>query len=188
MKKLLLATILSLAVAPVVAQGPAFAQSMGEKTGVNATLGIAPKTQDFVTQAAQAGMLEIETSKLALANSDVSANPELKAFADQMIDDHTRIAGELKTLIADTKLPVTVPPTLDKAHQEKVDKLKGLKGAAFVKEYKDMQLAGHKDAVSLFERYAKGGESEQLKAWGAKTLPTLKHHLHMIQDIDKKKS
>ena len=41
------------------------AQSITEKTGVNAALGIAPNTQDFVSLAAQGDMLEIETSKLA---------------------------------------------------------------------------------------------------------------------------
>ena len=38
----------------------AFAQSVPEKTGVNSALGVAPKTQDFVTIAAQSDMLEIE--------------------------------------------------------------------------------------------------------------------------------
>ena len=27
---------------------PSFAQSVGEKTGVNSTLGVAPKTKDFI--------------------------------------------------------------------------------------------------------------------------------------------
>jgi hypothetical protein len=44
----------------------AFAQSVPEKAGVNSTVGIAPKTQDFVTLAAQSDMLEIDSSKLAL--------------------------------------------------------------------------------------------------------------------------
>ena len=43
----------------------AFAQSVPEKTGVNSALGVAPKTQDFVTIAAQSDMLEIESSRLA---------------------------------------------------------------------------------------------------------------------------
>jgi hypothetical protein len=40
-----------------------------------------------------------------------------------------------------------------------------------------MQVSAHKDAVSLFERYAKGGEDPKLKYWAAKTLPALQHHL-----------
>ncbi len=49
---------------------PAYAQTAPEKTGINTALGVAPKTQDFLTEAAQSDMLEIQTSKLALSNSD----------------------------------------------------------------------------------------------------------------------
>jgi putative membrane protein len=41
------------------------AQSAGEKTGVNSTLGITPKTADFIKEAATSDMLEIDSSKLA---------------------------------------------------------------------------------------------------------------------------
>ncbi len=43
----------------------------------------------------------------------------------------------------------------------------------------------HKAAVSLFERYGKGGENEQLKDWANRTLPTLQHHLGMAQQLNK---
>lgn len=176
MKKFLLATVFVLTAYPVLAQ------SAGEKTGVNSALGIAPKTQDFVTQAAQSDMLEIETSKLAQANGNAS----IKSFADQMVTDHTKTSAELKALVGDNKIAVTLPTALDKAHQEKLDKLKKLQGADFVKEYKSMQVSAHKDAVSLFERYGKGGDNAQLKSWASKTLPALQHHLTMAQDMEKK--
>jgi putative membrane protein len=46
-------------------------------------------------------------------------------------------------------------------------------------------VSAHKDAVSLFERYAKGGENSKLKGWAGKTLPALQHHLEMAQALDK---
>jgi putative membrane protein len=48
-----------------------------------------------------------------------------------------------------------------------------------------MQMSEHKDAVSLFERYAKGGDDPKLKDRACKTLPTLQHHLEMAQDMNK---
>ena len=48
-----------------------------------------------------------------------------------------------------------------------------------------MQVSAHKDAVSLFERYAKGGEDAKLKDWADKTLPALRHHLEMAEDMNK---
>ena len=49
-----------------------------------------------------------------------------------------------------------------------------------------MQVSAHKDAASLFERYAKGGDDPKLKDWAGKTLPALQHHLEMAQDMNKK--
>ncbi len=46
-----------------------------------------------------------------------------------------------------------------------------------------MQVAAHKDAVSLFERYANGGENAELKAFAAKTLAHLQMHLKMAEDL-----
>ena len=70
--------------------------------------------------------------------------------------------------------------------QKKLDKLKGAKPDNFASEYDPMQVSAHKDAVDLFERYAKGGDNADLKDWTGKTLPALKHHLEMAQDLDKK--
>ena len=70
----------------------AFAQSAAEKTGVNSTLGIAPKTEDFIKEAAMSDMLEIEAAKIA----EQKGNPTEKTFASQMITDHTKTSSELK--------------------------------------------------------------------------------------------
>lgn len=160
----------------------ALAQSVPEKTGVNSALGIAPKTQDFVTLAAQSDMLEIESSKLALTKSD---NSKTKQFAERMIKDHTQTSTELKGLVAGGKVPASLPPTLDKAHQDKLDKLTKSSGREFTREYDALQVSAHKDAVSMFERYSKEGDNPELKAFAAKHLPHLQDHLKMAQDLDK---
>ncbi len=43
-------------IAASVLAAPAYAQSVGEKTGVNSALGITPSTPDFVKEAAQSDM------------------------------------------------------------------------------------------------------------------------------------
>src|SRR5262245_8513232 len=47
------------------------------------------------------------------------------------------------------------------------------------------QSVGEKDAVSLFERYAKGGEDTTLKDWAGKAFPAPQHHLQMAKTLDK---
>ncbi len=61
----------------------AFAQSVGEKIGVNSTLGIAPTTTDFVKEAAVSDMTEIAAAKIALEKG----NADEKKFADQSNGD-----------------------------------------------------------------------------------------------------
>ena len=74
---------------------------------------------------------------------------------------------------------------MDKAHGAKLDKLNSLSGADFTRAYEGMQVSAHKDAVSLFERYAKSGDNADLKAFAAKTLPHLRDHLKMAEDLNK---
>jgi putative membrane protein len=169
-----------IALAAMLAATPLAAQSLGEKSGVNSALGIAPKTADFVTQAAVSDMFEIESSKLAVERSDGPT----KAFAEQMIKDHEKTSVELKGLISSGKVKESAPTTLDSAHQAKLDKLKGLKGTDFTKQYHDDQVDAHQDAVSLFQRYGKEGDNPALKEWAAKTAPALEHHLDMAKKLD----
>ena len=158
-----------------VAATPALSQSFGEKTGINAAIGISPRTRDFVREATVGGMFEIQSSQLAEQKGDTVAKP----FAEHMITDHTRINGELKALVDSGKVKGSVPTALDTSSQIMLDKLKSLNGADFEKQYADDQVSAHKDAVDLFQRYAKGGKNADLKAWAAKTLPTLQEHLKM---------
>jgi putative membrane protein len=58
-------------------------------------------------------------------------------------------------------------------------------GRRFRGGYDPMQVSAHEDAVSLFERYANGGDDAKLKDWAGKTLAALKHHLEMAQTLDK---
>lgn len=161
----------------------AFAQSVGEKTGVNSTLGISPTTADFVKEAAMSDMTEIAASKIG---EDRGNAPE-KSFSGQMITDHTKTSTELKGLVSGGEVKADIPTALDSSAQSKVDKLKNAKPNDFSSDFDSMQVSAHKDAVSLFERYAKGGDNPKLKEWAGKTLPTLQHHLEMAQDLNKKK-
>jgi putative membrane protein len=160
---------------------PAFAQSVGEKTGVNSVLGITPATADFVKEAASSDMFEIQSSQLAAERADAPT----KVFAAQMIADHQKTTAELKTMVSAGTVKAEIPTAMLPSHQSMIDKLKGLNGADFTKRYHNDQVTAHKDAVSLYQRYAKGGDNEALKAMTAKTLPTLEHHLTMAQDLDK---
>jgi putative membrane protein len=174
--------LVTIAAAALLISTAALAQSVGEKTGVNSALGISPTTADFVRETAMSDMSEIAAAKMGQERG----NAEDKAFSTQMIADHTKTSEELKS-IAPADAKAAIPVALDSSSQRKIDKLKNAKLDDFSPEYDSLQVTAHKDAVSLFERYANGGENPKLKAWAAKTLPALKHHLEMAQSLSKKK-
>lgn len=173
-------TILTLALA--LAASTAMAQSATETTGINSALGVAPKTEDFVMQVSASDLFEIESSKLALTKGDEAT----KAFAQQMVTEHEKTSSELKALLSGGNVKGTPATALTDDRKEEIDDLAKLDGAEFNEEYIDDQVDAHEDAVDLFKRYAEGGDNAELKAWAAKTLPALQHHLEMAQGLDKK--
>jgi putative membrane protein len=165
----------------ILIAGPALAQSVGEKTGLNSALGISPTTADFIMEAANSDMLEIAAAKLALE----MGNAEEKKFAEQMMADHGKTSSDLKALVSSGAVKADVPTALDSSSQKKLDKLRDTRRQAFASEYDPMQVSAHKEAASLFERYSKSGDNPMLKDWASKTLPALQHHLDMAEAMNK---
>jgi putative membrane protein len=134
---------------------------------------------DFMQDAAHAGAAEIEASKLALAKSQ---NAQVKAFANSMVDDHTKVANELKTLAAakNVKLP-DGPSIKQKAEIKLIDAGDNDK---FDDRYaKSFGVKAHEDTIKLFEDAAREAKDPEVKAWAEKTLPGLRHHLEMARAL-----
>ena len=118
--------------------------SQGGQTGATAsggaTSGAALSFGDrkMVLTMAMADMAEIEMARLAQSKSQ---NDQVKSFAQQMIDDHTKALSEVQQLAQ--ARGVTLPSGLDRAHRAKADKLAKLSGDAFDKAY--MAQAGVSD-------------------------------------------
>jgi putative membrane protein len=137
--------------------------------------------QEFARQAAIAGMVEIQTSELALKRGLTGDD---KQFADMMIDDHKKADKELKAIAE--KKGITLPTTLDEKSHEKVDKLGKANDKEFAERYFECQIDAHKKAVDLFEDEADKGKDPDLKAFAIATLPTLKTHLDHAKKMEDK--
>jgi len=147
------------------------------KKEADAVLGVAPKSASFVEEAAEGDMFEIQASQLAASKTQ----GDVQAFANQMIKDHSKTSEELKARAQQAE--IKIPSSLSGAQQTMLDKLGTLNGKDFTKQYLDDQVTAHRQALSLFERYGKGGEDNTLKAWALQLLPTLRHHLDMAQKL-----
>ena len=140
----------------------------------------AQSAQDFVNKVAISDMFEIQSSQLALSKQP---DKDTKPFAQKMVTDHQKTSKELKSLVDGGKVKVALPSALDSEHEKTLDDLKAKSGKDFDQSYDQIQLKAHRDAVALFEAYAKGGDNSELKGWAANTLPHLKEHLSMAEKL-----
>jgi len=141
--------------------------------------GLDKSDKKFVDEAAQVGMAEVKLGQLA---TEKASSEDVKKFGQMMVDDHTKANDELKAFAQ--KKMVDLPTDLGK-HQKTYDKLSKLSGSDFDKEYMEAMVKDHKEDVSEFEKQAARGQDSELKAWAAKTLPTLQMHLQHAQDLHK---
>ncbi|MGZ5304655.1 MAG: DUF4142 domain-containing protein, partial [Bacteroidia bacterium] len=72
---------------------------------------------------------------------------------------------------------ITLPTAPGEDYMKKYDDLNKLAGADFDEKYMDIMVKEHKDAVDLFDDAAEDAHDADIKAFAAKTLPTLKMHL-----------
>ena len=148
----------------------------------NAAMPKSVSAQSFATQAAIIGKAEIELGQMA---EQKSQNKDVKDFAQRMVKDHKAADAKLKKIAG--KATLNLPDTLDAEHQAVMQKLSGLKGEAFDKEYVKAMATGHDKAVALFEPASQGSQMpSELKEFAASTLPTLKEHEAMAHSLHEK--
>lgn len=125
----------------------------------------------------EGGMTEIKASQLAITNSQ---NPDVKSFATKLITDHSKADSAL-LWIEDDKM-LTEKDTISGEHQEMIDSLAKKTGPEFDKAYMAMMIAGHKEAIELFED-ASENKNQTIQDFARKTLPTIEGHLDMAKQI-----
>jgi putative membrane protein len=131
----------------------------------------------FVMKVAKGGMAEVELGKLA---SEKATSDAVKKFGQRMADDHSKANDELKALA--TSKNVTLPSEIGPEHKALRDRLMKLSGPAFDQAYMKAMVSDHVKDVNEFKMEAKSGKDPEVKAWAAKTLPTLEEHLKMARE------
>ncbi|MES2262849.1 MAG: DUF4142 domain-containing protein [Pseudomonadota bacterium] len=136
--------------------------------------------QRLLEQLAQGNMAEIEAGKLALQQSQ---NAEVKAFAQQMIDDHGKGLQEVQAL-AQSK-GVSLPSEPDAAHKAMGAKLGALSGDAFDRAYLGQAGVGdHKKTHAFVQKVQANAKDPDLRALAAKLEPTVAMHLTHVEQLN----
>ncbi len=164
MKKLLIPALLA------VAFGTVFAADNGT---------LDKKDREFIEKAAVGGMLEVEAGKMAESKA---SSADVKGFGSMLVTDHSAANDELKGIAQ--KKGVTVPASLPKKEQKKLDKM--AKAKDFDKTFIHEQgLEDHKHDIKEFEKEARDGKDPDVKAFAEKSLPVLHKHLARAEEISK---
>ena len=133
----------------------------------------------WVMKVAQGGMAEVELGKLAVEKASAD---NVKQFGQRMVDDHSKANDELKTLAAGKK--ITLPADMGPQEKALRDRLAKMSGAAFDRAYMKAMVDDHVKDVAAFRMESKSGKDPEVKAWAAKTLPTLEEHLKMAREAN----
>jgi putative membrane protein len=165
----------------VTTQGTGQSGQSGTGRAAGKAGALAATDKRFILEAAAGGMAEVELGRLAV---DKASNADVKQFGQRMVDDHGKANDELKTLASQKN--VTLPAGLDAKHKATRDRLAKLSGDAFDKAYMRDMVADHNKDVAEFQRVSKTAKDGDVKAFAAKTLPTLQEHQKMAKEIHAK--
>jgi putative membrane protein len=141
---------------------------------------LSKKDADFLVNAANGGMLEVQLGQLAQTNS---RNQRVKDFGAMMIKDHGESAQKLKELAASKN--ITLPDSIGNRQQKEKERLQKKKGEAFDQAYIDLMVSDHKKDIREFEQVATNGTNETVRAFASSNLKMLHTHLDSAVKIQR---
>lgn len=147
---------------------------------VSAQTQLTDRGEDFIRKLSIGNMFEIQAGEVAIARSQ---RQDVRRVADILIADHRKNAETIKSVITVNNINVTPPMALDREHDDKIVDLKEERAETFNRAYIDGQIAAHEETIAMFEDYVDHGNNRVLRNFAVDTLPTLRQHLALVQNL-----
>ena len=128
-------------------------------------------------KAATGGVKDTVTGVRDAARDPRAVAKEGHTQADQQTASGRPATGDAAAMSGDS---------LTGKHRQLYDRLSRLSGAEFDREYMKEMVKDHNKTVSEFEKASQKSQDADLKAWVAKTLPTIREHQQMARDTSSK--
>jgi len=157
--------------------GGSGAQSSSQGTDASKSQ-VAADDLQFMKDAAQSGMAEVKMGELASSNAE---SQPVKDLAQKIVTDHKKANEELKQLAM--KKTVTLPDAVTEQQKTMLQHLTGLKGREFDTAFKQHAVENHQKSVDKFKTASEKAKDADIKAFAAKTLPTLQQHLALAKQL-----
>jgi putative membrane protein len=135
----------------------------------------------FLAKVSQADVDEVKLSELA---QQKATNPAVKAYANKMVKEHKIMAANFRPFAE--SWGVTPPADLDEDGQKAWNKLNGLSGSDFDKEYIDQMLSDHAKVYDEYKDEAKDTQDKKFQAAVLKNKTMVAAHKNMAWDLKKK--
>ena len=135
----------------------------------------------FVREALEGGMAEVQLGQLAL---EKSSNPDVKQFAQKMVDDHTKLGSEMKQVAQ--QLGVKPPDKPSSKAKSTMTKLQALNGDAFDKAYIKDMVKDHQQDKKEFKQAGLNTSNPALKDVISQGAQMIGQHLQLIEQIAQK--
>lgn len=128
---------------------------------------------EFLRKAVEGGRAEVDAAQLAMRDAQ---RAEIRNAASMMLEDHRRANQQLEQLAKGKgwALPAATP--------ERDQPL--TKGGDFDSQYVEQQIRAHRETIAMFRAQSAGGSDPELVRFAQDTLPTLEHHLEMLQSAN----
>lgn len=149
-----------------------------EQPGQSGKAAFSTGEREFMKTAAEDGMFEVEMGKLA---EEKTTNERVRQFGQRMVRDHSAANEKLQTLAK--KQGVELPQQMDEQHQQLYEKFVNMEKSEFDKQYMDLMVYAHEQAVAMFEKEGAEATNPELKEWVTSTLPVLQSHLNEAREI-----
>lgn len=145
----------------------------------------------FIEEAANAGRRETYLGNIGRRNSQGEA---VRSFALRITEDHAKANAELEQLARDSGVRLPLSDGTSEAkdrkaaarndaslksaqHRSNQTSLETLTGRDFDVQFQKQMVSDHESSVRLFESCSRHCKDERVKAFAAKQLPVLQHHL-----------
>jgi len=164
--------------------------------------------KDFINKLMADGQAEVELGRMA---TQKAVNPDVKRFAQMMIDDHTKAGTELKQVAAKYNVDTVDQGKEFDKHKDTMERLSKLRGGEFDKEYVKAMVDDHQNAVDSLESRVDSTASlkdkitdkdakdtqvvpektdnavaASVNQWASQALPVVRHHLDEARAINDK--
>lgn len=140
---------------------------------------LAKGDQQILADLAEANIAEVATARIALQKGQ---SAEVKKFAQQMVDDHSKGLQEVQQ-VAQAK-NVTLPTEPNARHKQAAAHLNSLSGAAFDRAYLDNAgVKDHQEAHGKVTAAQQQAKDPEVKALAARLQPVIDGHLQTVQGL-----